>query len=103
MLSLYFKVCYHSFMKDLSPKDQDQDNLDSSDADDVTDETTAKFTCPSCGVISRDAVLFLCNTCPSTDLVHKDGIYMCPSCLQPGDNFECTLCGSKAVKMELTS
>lgn len=59
-----------------------------------------KFSCPSCGVIEQDDVLFLCNTCDREDLIFQDGIYMCPSCLEEGDNFECTKCGSKKVQME---
>lgn len=59
-----------------------------------------KFKCPNCGEIAQDDVIFLCNVCSQEDLIFKDGIYMCPSCLQPGDNFECMLCGSKEVKMQ---
>ena len=58
-----------------------------------------KFKCPHCGNISQDNVIFLCNVCAQEDLIFKDGIYMCPSCLMPGENFECMLCGSKEVKM----
>lgn len=62
-------------------------------------QNNSKFSCPNCGDLSQDDVLFLCNTCSSSDLIHKDGIYICPSCLLPGENFECVLCGSKEVKM----
>jgi len=61
--------------------------------------THAKFKCPKCGNIERDDVVFLCNTCSQEDLVFKDGIYMCPACLKPGDNFQCMLCDSKEVTM----
>ena len=61
----------------------------------------ATFTCPKCGVIPQDDVVFLCNSCQREDLVVKNGIYMCPSCLVPGENFECMVCNSKDVKMEL--
>ena len=60
---------------------------------------THKFICPNCGEISRDDVIFLCNTCKQDQLLHLDGNYMCPTCLVPGDNFECMLCDSKDVKM----
>lgn len=60
-----------------------------------------KFKCPNCGEISRDDVLFLCNTCDASELIQKDGVYMCPSCLKPGENFECALCGSDAVEMKI--
>ena len=61
-----------------------------------------KFICPKCGEISQDDVIFLCNTCSQSDLILKDGIYMCPSCLVPGNNFECFHCGSKEVKLVIT-
>lgn len=58
------------------------------------------FECPSCGKIERDDVIFLCNTCQSEELIYKDGIYMCPTCLKPGKNFECVICESTDVKMK---
>ena len=60
-----------------------------------------KFKCPECGVVSRDDVIFLCNTCDQADMIYKDGVYMCPSCLKKGENFECMKCGSKEVVMEI--
>jgi predicted RNA-binding Zn-ribbon protein involved in translation (DUF1610 family) len=69
----------------------------------MTDEpkkSKVVFNCPSCGVIEQDDVIFLCNNCKQEDLIYQDHIYMCPSCLVPGDNFECMLCGSKSVTME---
>ena len=60
-----------------------------------------KFKCPECGIISRDDVIFLCNTCDQSEMVYKDGVYMCPSCLKKGENFECMKCGSKEVVMEI--
>ncbi|OGC46205.1 hypothetical protein A2V49_04415 [candidate division WWE3 bacterium RBG_19FT_COMBO_34_6] len=59
------------------------------------------FICPNCKKISRDDVIFLCNTCKQEELIYKDGVYMCPACLIPGENFECTRCGSKEVRMEM--
>lgn len=61
----------------------------------------AKFTCPNDGEVSQNDVIFLCNKCKQEDMVHKNGIYICPSCFTPGENFECMLCGSKEVKMKL--
>lgn len=58
-----------------------------------------KFICPNDGEISQDDVIFLCNVCKQEDLIFKDGVYMCPSCLAPGENFQCMLCDSKEVKM----
>lgn len=66
----------------------------------VKESETAKFKCQECGRISQDDVIFLCNTCDRTELVFKEGLYICPSCLKPGENFECMLCGSKEVALE---
>ena len=64
-------------------------------------EENVAFSCPSCGGVHRDDVLFLCNKCDQEELVFKDGIYMCPSCLEPGENFECLICESKEVTMDV--
>lgn len=58
-----------------------------------------KFICPNDGEISQDDVIFLCNHCKQDELIYQDGIYMCPSCFTPGQNFQCMLCDSKEVKM----
>lgn len=60
-----------------------------------------KFKCPNCGEMSRDDVIFLCNKCSQSEMIYKDGVYMCPSCLVPGENFECMKCGSKEVVMKV--
>ena len=60
---------------------------------------TAKFVCPHCGELSREDVVFLCNVCKQEDVVLKNGIYMCPACFKPGENFQCMLCDSKEVRM----
>ena len=65
----------------------------------IKESETAVFTCPNCGKISQDDVVFLCNTCGQTELIYKEGLYMCPVCLKPGENFECMLCGSKEVTL----
>jgi predicted RNA-binding Zn-ribbon protein involved in translation (DUF1610 family) len=57
------------------------------------------FLCPKCGKIPQDQVIFLCNQCKEEELIQKDGLYMCPACLRPGENFECMGCGSKKVKI----
>jgi hypothetical protein len=64
------------------------------------DEASVKFVCPNDGEIERDDVAFLCNTCEQSEMILKDGIYMCPSCLKPGENFECMICESTEVKMK---
>ncbi|OGC47439.1 hypothetical protein A2886_03380 [candidate division WWE3 bacterium RIFCSPHIGHO2_01_FULL_42_13] len=63
--------------------------------------TNAQFICPNDGKIDRDDVIFLCNKCEQADMIYKDGIYMCPACLNPGENFECLICESKEVKMQM--
>ena len=65
----------------------------------VTDGEGAEFTCPKCGKVNQDDVAFLCNTCDTKDLVYQGGLYLCPSCMSEGNNFECMLCGSKEVKV----
>lgn len=75
------------------------DNQDVQNTD-ISASETVKFVCPNCGEIPQDDVVFLCNTCEQSDLIFKDGFYMCPSCLVPGENFECMICESKDVKME---
>jgi hypothetical protein len=64
------------------------------------DKAKVMFVCPNDGEIERDDVLFLCNTCERDELKLIDGIYMCPSCLKPGENFECRICESKQVEMK---
>ena len=80
-------------MADINEADQEK-------AEGTSSDSSMKFTCPEDGDISRDDVLFLCNTCSRDELIHQDGVYMCPSCLEPGENFECLLCGSKEVTMK---
>ncbi|OGC68842.1 hypothetical protein A2380_02390 [candidate division WWE3 bacterium RIFOXYB1_FULL_43_24] len=63
------------------------------------EETGLKFECPKCGKIPQEQVMFLCNTCRQEDLVEKEGLFICPSCLVPGENFECSGCGSKEVRL----
>lgn len=75
--------------------DLEKDNEISGDA-----KENVKFICPNCKEITRDDVIFLCNTCKQEELIFKEGIYMCPSCLMPGENFECLKCGSKEVVMK---
>ncbi len=60
---------------------------------------TVTFKCPKDGIISQDDVVFLCNNCSQEDVIYKDGMYVCPACLIPGENFQCMLCDSKEVKM----
>lgn len=91
-------ICYHFIVKDLTHDLQ----VDKDDGEEgIHQETGAKFVCPNCNEISRDDVAFLCNTCGQEELILRDGLYICPSCLTPGENFECMLCGSKEVIMEL--
>lgn len=73
-----------------------------SGAEDLSDElpeeeTKARFFCPNCGEIPRDEVLFMCNNCDASEIMYKDGVFVCPQCFYPGDNFECTRCGNRKV------
>jgi len=83
-------------MKDLNDVNFYDDPNEKEQAD---AKSNIDFICPNCKKISRDDVIFLCNTCRQDELIFKDGVYMCPSCLVPGENFECMICGSKEVKM----
>ncbi len=65
-----------------------------------SDDSHLVFKCPNCGEIERDDVMFLCNTCKKEDIIEKDGVFMCPSCLKPGENFECLICESTEVVMK---
>lgn len=66
----------------------------------TTNQTNkTKFVCPVDGEISNDDVAFLCNHCKQEEVILQDGLYLCPGCLMPGENFECMICGSKEVKM----
>jgi predicted RNA-binding Zn-ribbon protein involved in translation (DUF1610 family) len=60
-----------------------------------------EFICPNCGIISQDDVVFLCNNCKKEYVIYKDGMYMCPSCLVPGKNFQCMKCDSVDVKLKV--
>ncbi len=65
------------------------------------DSPELEFVCPKDGVISQDDVVFLCNNCEQDELEYRNGAYMCPSCLKPGENFQCMLCDSKKVTMRI--
>jgi len=66
----------------------------------IPDSEELEFTCPNCGKIPQNDVIFLCNTCENSELIYKDGVYMCPQCFYPGDNFECMKCENKHVRMK---
>lgn len=64
-------------------------------------EQKFNFVCPKDGVLNRDDVAFLCNRCDREELLFKDGMYMCPKCLDyKKGNFMCQKCGGKEVKIE---
>lgn len=73
--------------------------IDPEEEDSVLGSKTAVFTCPECGVLTQDEVIFVCNVCESNELIYKEGVYMCPQCLAEGENFECIRCGSKKVTL----
>lgn len=64
-----------------------------------SEDSSVKFVCPNCGEVERDDVAFLCNTCEGNQMINKSGVYMCPTCLEPGENFECMVCESTEVEM----
>lgn len=75
------------------------DPLEDELEEEVLGSKTAEFKCPNCGIISQDDVIFTCNVCESNELIFKEGVYMCPQCLNPGENFTCQLCESKKVTL----
>ena len=72
---------------------------ETSEEEEVLGSQSAVLTCPDCGVITQDDVIFTCNVCESDKLIYKEGVYMCPQCLTPGENFQCMKCGNKNVKL----
>jgi len=59
------------------------------------------FTCPNCGKINQEDVIFICNKCDSKEMIYKDGYHLCPSCLEKKkNNFMCALCDSNDVRLE---
>lgn len=86
-------------LKGLEDLKDEEDAEDDEEKDDSVAYGNFVFTCPKCGEISQDDVVFLCNTCERSELMFKDGLYICPSCLVPGKNFQCMLCDSKDVVM----
>ena len=84
------------------PKKDKIDKLYDKEGDKITvpDSESVHFICPNCGKISQNDVIFLCNNCAHDELIFSNGLYICPKCLTPGENFECMLCGSKEVKMK---
>ena len=59
-----------------------------------------EFSCPNCGKIESDDVIFLCNRCDAKQMINISDINMCPSCLEKGENFMCLRCDSKQVKLK---
>ncbi|MFZ5424531.1 MAG: hypothetical protein ACOZAO_01905 [Patescibacteria group bacterium] len=70
---------------------------------DTQHHENAVFTCPNCGELERDDVVFLCNHCSQDELIYENEMYMCPSCLKPGENFQCMKCDSKEVTMTIVN
>lgn len=69
-------------------------------ASDALGSSGVEFFCPNCKAVTQDDVLFLCNKCGRDELIIKNGIYLCPACLHPGENFQCLKCDSKEVKLK---
>lgn len=85
-------------IEDEEPQDSEEQDVEEMEG---VVEGTMVFTCPNDGVIDQEDVVFLCNKCGRDELIVKNGVYMCPACLKPGENFQCMLCDSKAVKMTI--
>ena len=58
------------------------------------------FSCPHCGEISQDDVIFLCNTCDHSQMIEKHGNFFCPQCFSEiKEKFMCRLCDNRMVKI----
>ncbi len=86
-------------MSNLKTKDQTNLVNESEDKEEILGSKTAVFNCPNCGKLTQDEVIFNCNICGQAELIFKEGVYMCPQCLVPGENFECMECGNKKVTL----
>lgn len=58
------------------------------------------FTCPNCGNLDTEDVIFLCNRCDAKQMINVANVNMCPNCLKQGENFMCLKCDSKQVKLK---
>ena len=81
---------------DLKEFSQESENLEKE-----MDQKELHFSCPNCGMINQDDVIFICNRCDTKEMVYKDGFYLCPACLEKKDNnFMCANCDSTEVKLK---
>ncbi len=58
-----------------------------------------EFRCPNDGLLDRDDVIFLCNTCEGTEVKQIEGMYMCTTCFTSVHPFQCRICDSKEVAL----
>lgn len=87
-------------MNKIKEENQTDPTHEEDDGDEeILGSKTAIFNCPNCGKLNQDEVIFNCNKCDQGELIFKEGVYMCPQCLAPGENFECFTCGSKKVTL----
>jgi len=87
-------------LKDIDSILKDDEGVISSDTNSDNQDISLNFSCPNCGNISSDDVLFLCNRCDSKEMIDVANVHICPSCLQKGENFMCLRCDSKQVKLK---
>jgi len=59
------------------------------------------FVCPNDGVLSNDDVAFVCNTCDTTEVKVVDGMYVCPQCFTHIHPFQCRICDSTKVALQV--
>jgi len=77
-----------------------EEEVISQDSDSKKSDISLNFSCPHCGNIGSDDVLFLCNRCDSKEMIDVANVHICPNCLDKGDNFMCLRCDSKQVKLK---
>lgn len=64
----------------------------------ATGDKKIHFFCKTDGFIHQYEVSFLCNKCKRSEMIYRDGVYMCPSCLTKPDAFECRICKRQEVE-----
>lgn len=87
------------YIEDIELDVMEEEDVEDEDKDEMVSEETAVLSCPNCGEVSADEVLFWCNTCDRKEMVEKKGVWMCPACLDKVGGMECRKCKSRDVQI----
>lgn len=66
---------------------------------DGTNQPQVHFFCQRDGLLHQEMVSLICNKCQKSELVYRDGMYLCPKCLTNQESFQCRRCDSKEVTL----